>query len=118
MSPSRSIATWTTRSPASAVTGRISSAILTFPETAAGGAQVAEWLNPAAFGENALGTFGDTGRNRFTGPGYAGTDLALQKNFRIVERFAVQFRFEAFNAFNRPNLWNPNNWPGRELHGH
>jgi hypothetical protein len=76
------------------------------------GAQVAEWLNPAAFGENALGTFGDVGRNRFNGPGYAATDLALQKDFRVMERFAVQFRFEAFNAFNRPNLWNPNSGVG------
>jgi len=71
------------------------------------GAQVAEWLNTAAFGENTPGTFGNIGRNRFNGPGYASTDLALQKDFRIVERFAVQFRAEAFNAFNRPNLMNP-----------
>ncbi len=71
------------------------------------GEQVAEWLNTAAFGENTPGTFGNIGRNRFNGPGYASTDLALQKDFRIVERFAVQFRAEAFNAFNRPNLLNP-----------
>jgi len=71
------------------------------------GAQVAEWLNTAAFAENTPGTFGNVGRNRFAGPGYASTDLALQKDFRIVERFAVQFRAEAFNAFNRPNLMNP-----------
>jgi hypothetical protein len=71
------------------------------------GEQVAEWLNTAAFAENTPGTFGNIGRNRFNGPGYASTDLALQKDFRIVERFAVQFRAEAFNAFNRPNLMNP-----------
>ena len=71
------------------------------------GSQIAEWLNPAAFAENIPGTFGNVGRNRFIGPGYASTDLALQKDFRIVERFAVQFRAEAFNAFNRPNLMNP-----------
>jgi hypothetical protein len=67
----------------------------------------AEWLNTAAFTVNALGTFGNLGRNRFNGPGYASTDLSLQKDFRITERFAIQFRAEAFNAFNRPNLSNP-----------
>ncbi|MFN7997983.1 MAG: TonB-dependent receptor [Bryobacteraceae bacterium] len=71
------------------------------------GQQVAEWLNPAAFTVNAPGTFGNVGRNLFIGPGYASTDLSLQKDFRIQERFAVQFRAEAFNAFNRPNLMNP-----------
>lgn len=71
------------------------------------GQKVAEWLNPAAFAENTPGTFGNVGRNRFTGPGYASTDLALQKEFRITERFATQFRAEAFNALNHPNLANP-----------
>jgi outer membrane receptor protein involved in Fe transport len=73
------------------------------------GEQLAEWLNPAAFSENTPGTFGDTGRNMFTGPGFASTDIALEKEFHPVERLAIQFRAEAFNAFNRPNLMNPNN---------
>jgi hypothetical protein len=71
------------------------------------GAQIAEWLNTAAFAENTPGTFGNVGRNRFDGPGYAATDVALQKDFRLAERFAVQFRAEAFNVFNRVNLMNP-----------
>lgn len=76
------------------------------------GAEVAEYLNPAAFTVNAVGTFGDTGRNRFYGPGFASVDLALEKIFHPVERLAVQFRAEAFNAFNRPNLENPVNTLG------
>jgi Carboxypeptidase regulatory-like domain/TonB-dependent Receptor Plug Domain len=71
------------------------------------GDRIQEWLNPAAFTVNALGTFGNVGRNLFIGPGYASTDLALQKDFRVIERASVQFRAEAFNAFNRPNLQNP-----------
>jgi outer membrane receptor protein involved in Fe transport len=71
------------------------------------GAQIAEWLNPAAFTTNALGTFGNVGRNVFIGPGYAATDLALQKNFQVIERASIEFRAEAFNAFNRVNLQNP-----------
>lgn len=29
-------------------------------------------------------------------------DTAVTKNFRIRERYRVQFRWEAFNAFNTP----------------
>jgi hypothetical protein len=76
------------------------------------GAEVAEWLNPAAFTVNALGTFGNSGRNRFIGPGYASTDLALEKEFRPIEQLGIQFRAEAFNAFNRPNLMNPDHGVG------
>lgn len=75
-------------------------------------AKVAEWLNPLSFNVNALGTFGDTGRNAYYGPGFAGTDAALEKTFHPVERFNVMFRFEAFNIFNRPNLENPTNTVG------
>ncbi|HVN03843.1 MAG TPA: carboxypeptidase regulatory-like domain-containing protein [Bryobacteraceae bacterium] len=71
------------------------------------GQQIQEWLNPAAFTTNALGTFGNVGRNVFIGPGFVSTDLSLQKEFPIAERAAIQFRAEAFNAFNRVNLQNP-----------
>jgi hypothetical protein len=71
------------------------------------GQEIQEWLNPAAFTTNALGTFGNVGRNVFIGPGYASTDLALQKDFKLIESAAIQFRAEAFNAFNRVNLQNP-----------
>jgi len=69
--------------------------------------EVSAYLNPAAFTTNALGTYGNLGRNRFTGPGYASTDLSLQKEFHPLERLGLQFRAEAFNTFNRPNLMNP-----------
>jgi len=63
-----------------------------------------EWLRKAAFSPNALGTYGALGRNTFEGPGYANVDLGMSKTFRITERVAAAFRFEAFNAFNRVNL--------------
>ncbi len=75
-------------------------------------AKVAEYLDPAAFAVNALGTFGNTGRNAYYGPGFASTDDALQKDFHLVERLSLMFRFEAFNAFNRGNLENPTNTVG------
>lgn len=68
---------------------------------------ITEWLRRAAFSPNALGTFGNHGRNVFNGPGLASVDLGMGKQFRVNERLATTFRFEAFNALNRVNLGNP-----------
>lgn len=70
--------------------------------------QYTEWLRRAAFVPNAIGTFGNLGRGTFFGPGFASVDLGLMKSFLVKERFDTQFRFEAFNAFNRVNFNNPN----------
>jgi hypothetical protein len=70
------------------------------------------WIN-GAFGPNpfstfpapALGTVGSLGRNTYTTPGLASTDLSLRKNFNLYgERWKFQFRADAFNLFNRVNL--------------
>ena len=48
-------------------------------------------------------------RNIERRPGMANLDLGIQKNFAMPfrEGMALQFRAEAFNAFNRTNLGNP-----------
>jgi Carboxypeptidase regulatory-like domain len=60
------------------------------------------------FPKPALGQLGTLGRNTFVNPGYADTDLAILRNFKAPwftsEKLNVQFRAEAFNAFNRVNL--------------
>ena len=38
------------------------------------------------------------------GPGYADTDLSVQKNFPISEKMRIQFRADFLNSFNRVNL--------------
>ena len=65
------------------------------------------WLNPAAFGIPAAGTYGNSGRNRFRGPGLWQADLGIAKQVRITERFALDFRTEMFNLFNRAQFGNP-----------
>jgi hypothetical protein len=65
------------------------------------------WLNPAAFADPVAGTFGNSGRNAFYGPGYASTDFSVVKNTKITERINTQFRIEMFNLFNRINLAPP-----------
>jgi len=69
----------------------------------------ANWLNPAAFVDAAPGTWGNTRRNGFYGPGYESVDLSVFKNTRVTERVNVQFRAEMFNVFNHYNYAPPLN---------
>jgi hypothetical protein len=46
-----------------------------------------------------------TGRNAFSGPGAWNLDLAVQKDFRLTERFGLQFRAESFDIFNHHNFY-------------
>jgi hypothetical protein len=71
--------------------------------------QLYQWFNTALFTPNALGTFGNSGRNIIRGPGFFNTDLGLLKDTFITERYNLQFRAEFFNAFNNPNFRLPNN---------
>ena len=66
-----------------------------------------QWLNIAAFAVPARGTWGNAGRNILRGPGLLQLDIALQKRFTINGSRNFQFRWEAFNVFNRLNLGNP-----------
>jgi hypothetical protein len=65
------------------------------------------WVNPAAFTNPADGTFGDSPRNGYYGPGFADVDFSVVKNTKVTERVNVQFRIELFNLFNRINLAPP-----------
>jgi hypothetical protein len=46
-----------------------------------------------------------TGRNEFRGPGAWNFDMSVLKNFRLTERFQLQFRAEAFDLFNHHNMY-------------
>jgi hypothetical protein len=65
------------------------------------------YLNPAAFGIPALGTFGTCGPRGFHGPGLENLDASIFKQFLITERWKVEFRTEFFNIANHPNFTNP-----------
>jgi hypothetical protein len=57
-------------------------------------------FNTALFTPNAFGTCGTADRRIFYGPGIDNYDMALHKTTRIKESSTLEFRFEAFNAFN------------------
>jgi hypothetical protein len=65
---------------------------------------VEEWFNRNALARPATGVFGNMGRNSIRGPGVNKWDLALFKNFRWRDSARLQFRGEAFNAFNHPSF--------------
>lgn len=62
------------------------------------------WFNPACFPAPPLYTYGNVARGVLFGPGETEFDLALVKNTKLTERLNMQFRAEAFNAFNTPNF--------------
>jgi hypothetical protein len=63
-----------------------------------------QWFNPAAFQPNALGAFGNLGRNAVRGPGTVTFDASLSRIFKLTERYSVQARAEAFNVLNHANF--------------
>jgi hypothetical protein len=72
----------------------------------------AEWFNIAAFSKQTPSQggailAGTAGRNLFTGPGYLNLDSSLAKDFKVVNRYTLQIRIEAFNSFNSEHYSNP-----------
>jgi hypothetical protein len=57
--------------------------------------------------ETGRGFYGNSARTILTGPGAATWNTVLAKNFALKERAKLQFRWEMFNAFNRPNFGTP-----------
>lgn len=81
------------------------------------GDMILKWFNTAAYTTNALGTFGNSGRNSLIGPSYTSLNMGLHKNFAFNEDVKLQFRFEAFNALNNVNLNLPNATVGSSTFG-
>lgn len=66
------------------------------------------YVNAAAYTQNATGTFGNSGRNIFKAPYVNTADSAIIKNWRVQDRYGVQFRWEFFNTFNHVSFGTPN----------
>jgi hypothetical protein len=66
-----------------------------------------QYINPAAFAQNALGTFGTLGRNVARTPGLLSFDTSLDRIFNLTERFHLDVRADAFNVINHTNFAAP-----------
>jgi len=74
---------------------------------AANGQTSGPWQRPAAPVPGSP-SFGDAKRNSIIGPKWFDADVSVVKIIPVGEEFKVQFRAEAYNVFNHPNLGTPN----------
>ena len=65
------------------------------------------FFDPDAFARVTQPRFGNTLNNLLRGPGFANWDFGVFRRFQLTERFALQFRGEAFNFTNTPHFNNP-----------
>jgi hypothetical protein len=77
-----------------------------------GSSKNAQFINLANFAPNAVGTFGNSGRNAYRGPKLLQVDSALTRTFPLHEALALNLRFEAFNVLNHPNFAAPGSTSG------
>ncbi|MBS1827559.1 MAG: carboxypeptidase regulatory-like domain-containing protein [Acidobacteria bacterium] len=85
---------------------------------------VDRWFNTdAGFNKNAAQQLASNYRfsplrfSRIRGDGQSRWDLSAIKNFRVTERWGVQYRAECLNAMNHPNLLTPNTTPTNTAFG-
>jgi len=77
---------------------------------------LARWFNTAAFARATV-SYGNSPRNPVIGPGFQVFDLSLAKSLPVRQGQQLQFRLEAFNAFNTPQWGNPNGTLGNANFG-
>ena len=65
------------------------------------------WLNPRAFAQPGLGTYGNMGIANIRGTSRLNIDTGVTRTFKIVETHSLQFRWEIFNLPNLVNFDNP-----------
>ncbi|PWT97987.1 MAG: TonB-dependent receptor [Terriglobia bacterium] len=70
---------------------------------------IQQWLNPLAFAQPALGTYGNMAPSTLLGPGYFGIDVSVTRKFKFDERHSLDVRGEAFNVLNHVNPLDPVN---------
>lgn len=81
------------------------------------GRNLPTWFDINAFGAPAANTFGNIGRNAFTGPGFFNVDASLFRRIKVGERWTVEIRAESFNFTNTPQYPNPDGGLGNATFG-
>jgi Carboxypeptidase regulatory-like domain len=71
--------------------------------------QAAFALPALAPGQTFARLFGNTANGVLRGPDLVNFDFSTMKNFKLTERWTLQFRAEMFNIFNHPNFALPGN---------
>jgi hypothetical protein len=66
---------------------------------------ITEFFNTSCFVPAPEGELGNASRTPINGPDFINTDFSAFKNFRMGERFTLQFRAEMFNLFNHAQFY-------------
>jgi hypothetical protein len=79
-----------------------------------------DWISPSAFSVPAQATFGNASQGNVRLPRNTQVDSSLTKNFKLHERFNLEFKIEAINALNHTefNSVDNNYYPGSTTFGH
>jgi len=64
-------------------------------------------VEAAFLSATAYGAFPTQTRNMWRGPDFFDSDLSINKNIKLTERFAFQIGTNLYNVFNHPNFINP-----------
>ncbi len=72
---------------------------------------VQQYFNPGAFTTNAVDTPGDSPKFLLQEAPIVSADLGVAKRWEYRERYALQFRWEAFNALNHTSFGQPDSNP-------
>ncbi len=83
----------------------------------AGTRSVERDFNTEAFARNQAFQIGNAGRNILRQRSFFNWDFSALKNFNLVERLRLQFRFEAFHFSNTPRFGPANNTVGTSAFG-
>jgi hypothetical protein len=68
---------------------------------------VASYFDPLAFAPVTTPRFGTAGFNTLRGPGITNLDVGIFRDFKVTERWSLQFRAEGLNISNTPHFANP-----------
>jgi hypothetical protein len=72
-------------------------------------------MNGGVLTPPAYGTFGNSGKGIWRGPGFHNWDLSVTKTWKFGERLSTQFRGEFFNVLNNPEFVNAAGGPAHFL---
>lgn len=83
--------------------------VLCNPNLPSGQRTLGNWFNAACFVSDLIpGTYGNEGTDLLRADGQQQVNFSLFKQFKIGERYNLQFRADALNLFNHPNFGIPN----------
>ncbi len=72
---------------------------------------------PCAFQTPVANTYGNMGRSPLYGPSTKDWDIGIQRRVKLYENKSINFKLDAFNAFNTPNFATPNSALGSAAAG-